>query len=100
MKFLLSELLISRSKIKRIYCCFTKNNNIINNKKDYSDNFISQNDKIIDLRKEKIKKLKIKEPVKVSSWHDCGDNLDEIKEKIIKLKLKEPVKISSWDDEF
>jgi hypothetical protein len=36
--------------------------------------------------------------VKISSWHDCGDRLDEIREKMIALKIKEPVVQSKWID--
>jgi len=73
------------------------------NKNDYQfQNYLNKNILFSDLKdeiyKNKIKKLKIKGPVKISSWHDCEDRLDEIKEKIKELKIKKPVEISKWID--
>ena len=55
-------------------------------------------------KKELIKKIKLKEPVKISFYDpfDPDDSFDPIsllKEKIQKLKIKDPVKKSSWDIE-
>jgi hypothetical protein len=74
-----------------------------NNSNHYQfQNYIHKNKVYSDLKdqiyKNKIKKLKIKEPVKISSWDDCGDRLDEIKEKIRILKIKEPVFQTKWID--
>jgi hypothetical protein len=74
-----------------------------NNNNHYQfQNYIHKNKLYSDLKdeiyKNKIKKLKIKEPVKISSWHDCGDRLDEIRERIKELKIKKPVEKSKWID--
>lgn len=52
-----------------------------------------------DLKKEKMKKLKLKEPVKTTSWNYEFIFYD-MKERIKQLKLKEPVEKSTWIDEF
>ena len=74
--------------------------NETNNDEKQFQQYIHKNQIYSDLKdeiyKNKIKKLKIKEPVKISSWHDCGDRLDEIKERIKMLKIKEPVIHSKW----
>lgn len=72
-----------------------------NNYDNYQfQNYIYKNKLYSDLKdefyKNKIKKLKIREPVKISSWHDCGDRMDEIKERIKELKIKKPVEKSNW----
>lgn len=73
-----------------------------NNNESQFQNYIYKNKLYSDLKdefyKNKIKKLKIKEPVKISSWNDCGDRLDEIREKMIALKIKEPVCKTKWID--
>lgn len=56
-------------------------------------------------RKYKIKSLKLREPVKISTWFfDYFEQLYHLldlekKRKIKQLKIKEPVKISKWVDE-
>lgn len=76
--------------------------NETNNDNYQFQNYLHKNKLFTDLKdeiyKNKIKKLKIKGPVKISSWHDCGDRLDEIKERIKELKIKKPVEISKWID--
>ena len=72
-----------------------------NNNNQYQfQNYIYKNKLYSDLKdefyKNKIKKLKIREPVKISSWHDCGDRMDEIKERMKELKIKKPVEKSNW----
>lgn len=73
-----------------------------NNNENQFQNYLYKNQLYSDLKdelyKNKIKKLKIKEPVKISSWDDCGDRLDEIREKMIALKIKEPVFKTKWID--
>ena len=84
MIFLISNLVIPRAKIKQMNFYFMKKNDIKNKE---------------DFKKERIKQLKLKEPIKTTSW-DYGDMFTDIKERIIELKIKEPVKESSWIDEF
>ena len=88
--------LIPRSKIKRMDFYFTK-------KKGFDENHIEEKnieEKIIkDFKKERIKELKLKEPVAKTYWN-YGDVFTDVKERIKQLKLKEPVKISSWTDEL
>jgi hypothetical protein len=50
-------------------------------------------------KKERIKQLKIKEPINKTYWN-FGDIFYDVKERIKELKIKEPVKISTWTDEF
>ena len=82
-------------KLKRIDFYFSKKM-IENTETDYP--FQKYKTKEIDEKKEKIKLLKIKEPVKKSSWVDYTDTLYEKKELMNILKLKEPIKNSSWID--
>ena len=88
MTFLMSNVIIPRSKIKRMDFYFTKKK-----VQDIKDDIKK------DYKKERIKELKIKEPVKNTSWN-YGDIFTDVKERINELKIKEPVKISSWIDEF
>jgi len=49
--------------------------------------------------KERIKKLKIKEPVKKTNWIDYGDIFTDTKERIKELKLREPVQKTLFIDD-
>jgi len=51
------------------------------------------------LLKERIKKLKIKEPVKKTNWIDYGDIFTDTKERIKELKLREPVQKTLFIDD-
>lgn len=73
-------------------------NHCIYDKTNIYNGFRITNDLKYELYKYRIRKLKIKEPVKISTWDDCGDRIDEIKEKINLLKIKKPVKNSNWMD--
>ena len=90
-------------KIKRIDFYFSNSNK--NNPITFDETIVENSQELckyktenIDEIKEKIKLLKIKEPVKKSSWVDYTDTLYEKKELMNILKLKEPVKNSSWID--
>jgi len=52
-----------------------------------------------DIKKERIKQLKIKEPVKYTYWVDDVDIIHYKKERMKELKLKEPVKKSNFVDD-
>jgi hypothetical protein len=87
--------LIPNNKIKRMSLFY------FNEKKKEID---QSNSKELFQKKEYIKKIKLKEPVKISFYDsfDPDDSFDPIsllKEKIQKLKIKDPVKKSSWDIE-
>lgn len=84
MQFLISSILISRTKIKHIDFYFMKKNSIEGEE---------------DFKKKRIKDLKLKEPIQKSSWN-YGDIFTDIKERIKELKIKEPVKKTTWIDEF
>lgn len=87
--FIINEL-IPRTKIKRMNLYFIKKKDIEYNPEDI---------KRKEAKKEKIKKLKIKEPINNTYWN-YGDIFTDLKERIKELKLKEPVKKSSWTDDF
>jgi len=52
-----------------------------------------------DLLKERIKQLKLREPVKKTHWIDYGDIFTDTKERIRQLKLREPVQKSLFIDD-
>ena len=52
-----------------------------------------------DLLKERIKQLKLREPVKKTHWVDYGDIFTDTKERIKELKLREPVQKSLFIDD-
>lgn len=52
-----------------------------------------------EIKKEKIQKLKIKEPVKVTHWDYYDDVFNNRKERIKELKLKGPVEKSTFTDD-
>jgi hypothetical protein len=52
-----------------------------------------------DLLKERIKQLKLREPVKKTNWIDYGDIFTDTKERIKELKLREPVKKTLFIDD-
>jgi hypothetical protein len=88
MKFLIENNLIPRNKIKKMDFYFSQ--------KQVKSPFFF--DEMKNERKEKMKILKLKEPVKQSCWVDF-DSINDIKEKMKILKLKEPVKKSCWIDD-
>lgn len=102
MAFIESIAIIPRSKIKRMNLVFTNHR-----KSDIQWKNLDTSIEMIELcssndykKKERIKKLKLKEPVKKSSWDDCTDKMTEIKERMLELKLKGPVKKTSYKDSF
>jgi len=88
MVFLISNILLPRSKIKRMDFYFTKKKGLEENGTDKEE-----------YKKKRIRELKIREPVKNTNWN-YGDVFIDVKERIKELKLKEPVKMSSWTDEI
>ena len=51
------------------------------------------------LLKERIKQLKLREPVKKTNWIDYGDIFTDTKERIKELKLREPVQKTLFIDD-
>jgi hypothetical protein len=62
--------------------------------------FLSSTEVFFQVKKEKIQKLKIKEPVKVTHWDYYEDVFTNTKERIKELKLKGPVVKSTFTDDW
>jgi len=62
--------------------------------------FLSSNEVFFQVKKEKIQKLKIKEPVKVTHWDYYDGVFTDTKERIKELKLKGPVVKSTFTDDW
>jgi hypothetical protein len=66
----------------------------------YSSVLLPSNELFFQVKKEKIQKLKIKEPVEKTNWLYYGDIFTDTKERIKSLKLKEPVVNSTLTDDW
>ena len=73
---------------------------IISEKDMYSSAFFTSNDFFFQEKKEKIQKLKIKEPVEKTNWVYYGDIFTDKKEKIKELKLNGPVVKTTLTDDW
>ena len=66
----------------------------------YSSVLLPSNELFFQIKREKIQKLKIKEPVEKTNWVYYGDIFTDKKEIIKKLKLKGPVVNSTLTDDW